>query len=152
MFPIIPAASAADSGNQEGIFGFGAPGMTNLVSNAGVVADDVTQVGTGRSDLAGTQYGDDKGIFSFGSPSVTNLVSNAGVVASDVAQVGTGRSQLAACSYGTDRDKGIFGFGEDPPSTLTSITNLVSNAGVVASDQAATTGTARKGLGACSFN
>jgi len=153
MFPIIPANSAAVAGNQEGIFGFGSIAGTNLVSSAGVVASDVTQVGTNRSDLAGTQYGDDKGIFSFGAGATgfTNLVSNAGVVANDVTQVGTNRSQLAACSYGTDRDKGIFGFGEDPPSTLTAITNLVSNAGVVASDQAATTGTDRERLAACEY-
>ena len=55
MFPIIPANSvAADSGNQEGIFGFGTTGsvtaVTNLVSNAGVVSSDVTGVGTARSE------------------------------------------------------------------------------------------------------
>ena len=109
MFPIIPAASAADSGNQEGIFGFGEDGgrtgVTNLVSNAGVVATDVTGVGTARNGLAATQYGEDKGIFGFGNTGggnrvgMTNLVSNAGVVATDVTAVGAVRQYLAACSF-----------------------------------------------------
>ena len=51
MFPIIPAASAAaETGNDEGIFAYGSPyvSMSNLVSNTGVVATDVTGVGTDR--------------------------------------------------------------------------------------------------------
>ena len=126
-------------------------GMTNLVSNAGVVATDVTAVGTTRYSQAGCEYGDDKGIFGFGTTgtgaeAITNLVSNAGVVATDTAGVGTIRAVLAACEFGGDQ--GIFGFGNTSGNT----TNLVSNTGVVASDQAATTGTERFGLGACSFN
>ena len=77
--------------------------MTNLVSNAGVVATDVTGVGTARSNLAACEYGDDKGIFGFGTTgsisSLTNLVSNAGVVATDTTGVGTLREGLAACSF-----------------------------------------------------
>ena len=77
--------------------------MTNLVSNAGVVATDVTGVGTGRSGPGATQYGYDKGIFGYGNvpglTAVTNLVSNAGVVATDVTGVGTVREDLAACSF-----------------------------------------------------
>ena len=52
MFPIIPANSvtADEPGNQKGIFGFGLDpavcNITNLVSNAGVVASDVSGVGT----------------------------------------------------------------------------------------------------------
>ena len=46
--------------NTEGIFGFGSTGsdvsLTNLVSNAGVVATDVTGVGTGRSSLAACSF------------------------------------------------------------------------------------------------
>ena len=61
MFPIIPANSvAADSGNEEGIFGFGLNGgataVTNLVSNAGVVSSDVTGVGTGRYGVGGCSF------------------------------------------------------------------------------------------------
>ena len=106
MFPILPANSAAaDSGNDEGIFGFGTTGasltgVTNLVSNAGVVASDTAAVGTAKGYLAATEYGGDKGIFGFGhdgsSIAETNLVSNAGVVASDTAGVGTARYNLAA--------------------------------------------------------
>ena len=48
-------------GNSEGIFGYGSTGapklsMTNLVSNAGVVATDTTGVGTARSDVAACSY------------------------------------------------------------------------------------------------
>ena len=45
-------------GNSEGIFGYGGGpvSMTNLVSNAGVVATDVSGVGTARSELAACSY------------------------------------------------------------------------------------------------
>ena len=106
MFPIIPANSvAADSGNSEGIFGYGRyTTATNLVSNAGVVSTDVTGVGTYRIELSACEYGGDKGIFGYGIGashfSMTNLVSNTGVVSTDVTGVGTARKRLAACSYG----------------------------------------------------
>jgi len=75
--------------------------MSNLVSNAGVMATDVTGVGTARYVLAATQYGGDKGIFAYGSPNtaVSNLVSNAGVVATDTTGVGTARNNLGGCSF-----------------------------------------------------
>ena len=49
-------------GNQEGIFGYGAGAsgnlsLTNLVSNAGVVATDTTGVGTARNRPAACSYG-----------------------------------------------------------------------------------------------
>jgi len=143
-------ADVPAKGNQEGIFGYGNPGataVTNLVSNAGVVATDVTGVGTGRERLAACEYGGDKGIFGFGHDgsnvvSMTNLVSNAGVVATDTTGVGTVRQQLAACGYGGD--KGIFSFGTTP------MTNLVSNVGVVASD-VTQVGTGRDDLAACEY-
>jgi hypothetical protein len=78
--------------------------MTNLVSNTGVVASDVTGVGTARNALAAAGYGTDKAIFGYGfassNASMTNLVSNTGVVSSDVTGVGTARYNLAAASYG----------------------------------------------------
>jgi hypothetical protein len=41
--------------------------MTNLVSNSsGVVAADVTGVGSARQGLAATAYGGDKAIFGYG--------------------------------------------------------------------------------------
>ena len=80
--------------------------MSNLVSSAGVIATDVTGVGTTRQYPAATQYGGDKGIFGFGanapaSPylSVTNLVSTVGVIATDTTGVGTARYGPAACTF-----------------------------------------------------
>jgi len=157
MFPIIPANSVTADypKNDEGIFGFGRPNgassdITNLVSNVGVVASDVTGVGTARKGVAACEFGEDKGIFGFGANtlSMTNLVSNSGVLASDTTGVAgvTGRSLLAACGYGVD--KGIFGFGND--GDVTDVTNLVSNAGVVATDVSGV-GTARTNPAACEY-
>jgi hypothetical protein len=65
--------------------------LSNLVSNTGVVASDVSGVGTARSDVAAASYGGDKAIFGYGttglSSSMTNLVSNSGVVAADVQEL-----------------------------------------------------------------
>ena len=165
MFPIIPAGSAASyPTNDEGIFGFGGAGpsvgMTNLVSNTGVVSSDVAAVGTGKEILAACEFGGDQGIFMGGwssiSPSgdkgTSNLVSNTGVVASDVAAVTSiPRYGLAGCEYG--EDKGVFfgGYG-GTPAVLVGITNLVSNSGVVQSDTAAVGGvTARQYMGMCEY-
>ncbi len=103
----------------KAIFGYGYIGgvgysMTNLVSNTGVVANDVTGVGTARWQLAAAGYGVDKAIFGYGwatsaYTSITNLVSNTGVVATDTTGVGTAREALAAAGYGND--KAIFGYG-----------------------------------------
>ncbi|MDP6772456.1 MAG: hypothetical protein QF704_17245, partial [Anaerolineales bacterium] len=104
----VTDAPVAPSANQEGIFGFGyttgVVSMSNLVSNAGVVATDVTGVGSARQQSAACEYGDDKGIFGYGYStgniySLTNLVSNVGVVATDVTGVGSARYGLAACSF-----------------------------------------------------
>jgi hypothetical protein len=101
------------TGNKA-IFGYGAlsvngtkTAITNLVSNTGVVANDVTGVGTARQVLAAAGYGVDTAIFGYGSPagggvvSITNLVSNTGVVATDTTGVGTARYALAAATYGS---------------------------------------------------
>ena len=86
-------------------YGYGSPyyNVTNLVSNTGVVAADVTGVGTARSELAAAGYGTDKAIFGYGFTgggyaSMTNLVSNTGVVAAQVTGVGSARGMLAAVS------------------------------------------------------
>jgi hypothetical protein len=122
--------------------------MTNLVSNTGVVGNDVTGVGTGRRYLAAAGYGTDKALFGYGyngsNLSMTNLVSNTGVVATDTTGVGSARNSLAAAGYGTD--KAIFGYGG-----LTSITNKVSNTGVVATDTAGV-GTSRFALAAAGYS
>jgi hypothetical protein len=163
--------AAAGYGGDKAIFAF-STGFTppapatitnakNLVSNTGVVAADAPGVGTARNQLAAASYGGDKAIFGFGrlpSPfaatSITNLVSNTGVVASDTPGVGTARANLAAAGYGGD--KAIFGFGflpppAAPPAIYTAVTNLVSNAGVVASDTPGV-GTARSSLAAAGFS
>jgi len=142
--------------NDNGIFGYGhgPVSMTNIVSNVGVVADDVTGVGTARYILAATQYGGDKGIFGYGyygsMMSMTNLVSNAGVVAVDVTGVGTARESLAACTYGGD--KGIFAYGYigGGASGYLSVSNLISNVGVAATDTTGV-GTGRAQLAACEY-
>jgi hypothetical protein len=140
---------------QKAIFGYGdgaagVTSITNLVSSSGVVASDVTGVGTNRNALAAAGYGIDKAIFGFGETgsyvSMTNLVSNSGVVATDTTGVGTARRYLAATSYGTD--KAIFGYGDTGSNS--SLTNLVSNSGVVATNTTGV-GTARSGLAAASY-
>ena len=146
--------SPAYNGTTKAIFGYGytsaVVSMTNLVSNVGVVAADVTGVGTARYVLAAASYGGDKAIFGYGytsaNVSMTNLVSNAGVVATDTAGVGTARYSLAAAGYGGD--KAIFGYGYT--SANVSMTNLVSNTGVVATDTTGV-GTARYALAAVSY-
>ena len=144
------------SGTQKALFGFGeaadynVTSVTNLVSSTGVVASDTTGVGAGRRSPAAAGFGGDKAIFGFGYENyeVSNtisLVSNTGVVASDTSSAaGVGnKAQLAAAGYGGD--KAIFGFGNSDGSSITNITNLVSNTGVVASDTTGV-GTARNEL------
>ena len=80
--------------------------MTNLVSNSGVVASDVSGVGTNRGTLGASSYGGDKALFAFGvlasgagNTNLKNLVNNSGVVAADVTGVGTSRYGVAAAGY-----------------------------------------------------
>ena len=153
------ALAAAGYGTDKAIFGYGNSGsvtaLTNLVNNTGVVATDTTGVGTARSVLAAAKYSTDKAIFGYGYNgtavvSMTNLVSNTGVVATDTTGVGTARSGVAAAGYGTD--KAIFGYGttDGLGTGRTSITNLVSNTGVVASDTTGV-GTVRLNLAAATY-
>jgi len=102
--------AACRYGTETAIFAYGDTNpssgsyvsMSNKVSSSGVVATDVTGVGTDRRELEACEYGD-KGIFAYGYTgsvsSLSNLVSNAGVIATDVTGVGTARYNLAACSY-----------------------------------------------------
>jgi len=150
--------AAAGYGLDKAIFaygndssgGFNAVSMSNLVSNSGVVATDVSGVGTARSTMAACGYGGDKAIFGYGTTgsnvSLTNLVNNSGSIAADVTGVGTVRQGLAAAVYGGD--KGIFAYGDN--SGVVSLKNLVSNSGVVAADVTGV-GTARRLLAACSY-
>jgi len=158
--------AAAGYGGDKAIFGygFGLSGanylsMTNLVSNTGVVATDTAGVGTVRHSLAAAGYGGNKAIFGFGNTQgdfvyAYNLVSNTGVMGTDTAfvyytgpgQTRSARASYAAASYGGD--KAIFGYGSFP---TTSITNLISNTGVMGTDTAGV-GTARFGLAAAGYS
>ena len=86
-----------------------------------------------------------RAIFAFGQDSAitgtSNLVNSSGVVQSTTAAVGTGRRQLSAANYGGD--KAIFFGGVVAPggnANASRISNLVSAAGVVASDTANASG------------
>ena len=103
------AVAYVEPKTTKAIFGYGFNGsnyysITNLVSNAGVVATDTTGVGSTRRAPTGACYARDKAIFGYGfdgnnSVSMTNLVSNTGVVATDTTGVGTTRYFLAAAGY-----------------------------------------------------
>ena len=133
-------------------YGFTTPyvSMTNLVNSSGVVAADVTGVGTARGYLGATTFGGNKAIFGFGQTSsavsITNLVSDNGVVAADTSGVGTARGSVAGSSYGTQL--GIFAYGYNGSNL--SMSNKVSITGVVASDVGGV-GTARRGLAAAGY-
>ena len=102
---IFAYGGVAGSGVTDGI------SLSNKVSNLGVIAADVTGVGTARYELIASPYGGDKGAFAYGAftdggqtvqtISIKNLVSNTGVIAADVAGVGTVRKQAAAAGYST---------------------------------------------------
>ena len=171
--------AAAGYGSDKAIFGYGTDSsifsMTNKVSNTGVVATDTAGVGTARYSLAAAGYGSDKAIFGYGGNgsialSMTNLVSNTGVVATDTTGVGTSRSELAAAGFSVSyapttsnfkvkkiyadpivfigTQKAIFGYGLT--SNYVSITNLVSNIGVVSTDTTGV-GTQRAYLAAAGY-
>jgi hypothetical protein len=148
------------------IFGYGTTtggvasvSMTNIVSTTGVVANDVTGVGTARQYLAAAGYGGDKAIFGYGTTNgtgsgvttITNTVSNTGVVGTNVTNASTAsRYGLAAAGYGGD--KAIFGFGRVPPAgAATTITTQVTNTGVVGTDTTNAGTTARYYLAAASY-
>jgi len=146
---------------QKAIIGYGRVGNTfvntiNLVNSSGVVAADVTGVGTARYRLAAASYGVGLAIFGYGDSSgvagtaITNKVNSSGVVASDTSGVGTTRGELAATVFGGDR--AIFGYGNAGNSpTFASMTNIVSNQGVVASDVTGV-GSGRNQLAATGFS
>ena len=93
-------AAAGRTLTQKAAFAYGQIGsgntsLKNLVNSSGVVAADVTGVGTARRMVGGANYGTDKGIIAYGYVSanvnMSNLVSNSGVIAADVTGVGTAR-------------------------------------------------------------
>jgi len=153
--------AATSYGGDKAIFGYGniysggyvIYSLKNLVSNSGVVATDVSGVGTARRELSATTYGGDKGMFAYGNSggstmvSLKNLISNTGVVAADVTGVGTARNLLAASYYG--EDKAIFAYGQSSGGNV-SMSNLVTNLGVIGTDVSGV-GTARRGVAAASY-
>jgi len=153
--------AATSYGNDRAMFAWGltnndwsngSTNISNLVSNAGVIATDQSGIGTARGFLGGAGYGLNKGIFAYGYnasayQSMSNLVSSAGVLASDTAGVGTARYGPGAATYGVD--KAIFGYGYSNGGRE-SKTNLVSNTGVVATDTTGV-GTTRYELAAAGY-
>ena len=113
--------------------------LTNLVSNTGVVAADTPTASVRNNAVAAvTSYGLDKGIV-VGGGNGFNLISNTGVLGSDTPLPGgvTTRSNLAGCQYGGD--KAIAAFGNvgsptPPANRPQSVTNLISNTGVIAAN------------------
>ena len=104
--------AAATYGGDKAIFAYGVVNllysytycnMSNLVSNTGVVASDVTGVGTTREGLAAAGYAGDRAVFAYGQNgsflNLTNLVSATGVISSDTTGAGTARSYLAGTSF-----------------------------------------------------
>ena len=159
--------AACTFGGDKGIFGYGPTtdtyptwnysSNTNIVSNVGVVASNVSSSGTVRQGYMAATYGLDKGGFYFGSTTndsstagivnIFNLISNTGVIASNTTAVGTKRFRGAGLGYGTD--KGIIAFGWNGTTNL-AMSNLISNTGVLATDTAAV-GTPRRNLAACTY-
>jgi hypothetical protein len=161
---IISGGAGVVYGGDKGMFAYGiqtSPAFAftnsiNYVSNTGVFAAAVPGVGTARSNITASTYGGDKAIFSFAlNPTyVTNLVSNTGVVASNTPGVGTIRQNMGGAGYGGD--KGIFGFGANPAfspaaARTLSMTNLISNTGIVAADTPGI-GTRRYSLSAAGYS
>tara|TARA_R110000737_G_scaffold145404_1_gene175487 strand:- start:278 stop:1315 length:1038 start_codon:yes stop_codon:yes gene_type:complete len=99
-------------GEDQGILMTGSGNVSNIVSNTGAIADDVSYVGSLTISIAACGFGGDKGIAAFGNAvdgssserntAKTNLVSNTGVVASttDGASGVTGRQTEQASSFG----------------------------------------------------
>ncbi len=140
---------------QRAIFAYGTDSsakvtMSNLVNSSGVVASDVSGVGSVKTGGGGASYGGDKGIFGFGEGAsdwnaTTNLVNTSGVIASDTSAVsGASGRYTTACSFGADRAMFIYGYGWNGSANVDfPKANLVSNVGVVAADTTAA-GTARR--------
>ena len=141
---------------QKAIFTFGNPSITNLVSSTGVIAADVTQVGTSKSGAAAGTYGGDKAVVYGGAPNdggalvgETNLISNTGVVGSTVAIASgvTARADVNGSTYGFDKVIVVGGYGA---SGAENKYNLINNVGVVAAD-ATLVPTGRAGSGGSQF-
>lgn len=149
-------------GGDKGITIFGttglsnqtATGVTNLISNTGVVGADVAAVVASRAGSSACTYGGSKGISAFGAQvgtfiSAANLISDTGIPATDTSTIGTARTASAACSYGGD--KGIFGFGFLNGGFQSTFLNLVTNTGAVGADFTVAGSAGRAGPSACGY-
>jgi hypothetical protein len=144
---------SSNYGGDKAIFAFGRIGtpplnVSRLVSNSGVIGNDVTGVGTARYGIRGVAYGSSgQAAFAFGNVdptfySLKNLVNSSGVVGSDVTGVGTARWQLGATEYGDGL--GIFAYGVTSEGKV-SVSNKINTSGVIAADVTGV-GTARGNL------
>ena len=125
--------------------------LKNLISNTGVVAADVTGVGTARLELSAVSYGVGLALFAFGTTgsgvtNLKNLVNNVGVVASDASGVGTANTSRYETSFGgLAAGTALIALG------ASNTRNLVSNTGVIASDSTTGNATSRTQGGGCTF-
>jgi hypothetical protein len=122
----------------------------NIISNTGVISATATAAGSNRVGSAPIEYGTDVGMFAYGGTTGTaglsnliNYVTNTGVLGASTPGVGTVRRYAAGANYGTDKGITAFSQAGSPSSVVSSISNLVSNTGVVASDTPGV-GTARR--------
>ena len=138
---------------QKAIFAFGSTNVSNLVNSSGVVASDVSAVGTSRYSPAGAKYGGDKAIIFGGSTTsgdtvvgITNLINNSGVVGADVAAAARTAADVAGSDYGFDKAIVYGGYGDGNNAMY----NLITNAGVVGAN-ATGTPTGRNGTAGSAF-
>jgi hypothetical protein len=149
--------------NQQIIFPYGGTtslstytNTSNIMSNTGVMASDVTGIGTLRNGYAGVQYGTTgTALIAFGVNNTTyyatkNLISNTGVIASDTTGVGTVKSQNAGLVY-SNAGAAVLAYGLASGTTYSNNTNAVSSAGVISTDVTGV-GTARFGVAAVNYN
>jgi hypothetical protein len=124
--------------------------LSNLVNTSGVIAADVTGVGTARNGAMGARYGDGLAIFAYGdsgsNSNISNKVNSSGVVATDTTGVGTASGVRAAAEYGGDKAFYAYGYA----GGAISLKNLVSNSGTVAADVTGV-GTARYASSAAAY-
>lgn len=134
--------------------------LKNLMNASGTIAADVTGVGTARTGVTATKYGtysSGTSLFVGGNAGsaallTINLLNSTGVIATDTTATGTtARSGAGASSYGGNGGNAIMAFGNNNAGTFYSISNIISSAGVIASDTTGV-GTARSGLGAAGFS
>jgi len=148
-FAIIRGGGPADSGTAKS--------MSNKISNTGVLAADVSGVGTAGQGGGGSTFGTDgAAVFAFGSAAGTlynsmNKVSNVGIVASNSSGAGTARYGLGSAGYGSD--KGVFAFGNSSASTGSYVNtkNLLNSSGAMGNDVTGV-GTARISSAGCDFS